>query len=850
VAGSEIRNVESNQSGAPSRWDDKRSSFGQQNTYLSCSVVSSAITDAPAMDESPYAEPCELSNVMDAPLVEPPFEDAGVSRAREILGSMKLKRESFSSALQSSRQHQNEIVAKNPFVGLKQQLNPTPFSSEEETTTITKQLNLSLQEKRERLSRMATSYGSGGAAAAGDTGGDAGFEKMNILKEIPFNHPVSLGGSSPRSCSGSIMTHETRETTGSGSFETRTGLVSTDASVASAAPAHEQHSSPNVTAMKVASSPPTLDNIREAFVEIPVTSSTSTEDTPAAFVETPITTSTSTDEDTPAAFVEIPVTKSTSTEDTIPTIVSSSDSSSAAASASCSVKEDETRSIPATAVMRPLDEGIDSPPEIRRVTSFNVLSPTQQIRKDLDIPTVIRSTGSWDSEISNSKTTALVSPRPLPICLSTKEGRAAYIESLYASGNIKLIEPPTTPASSHKGPQQTPSRSPNRTASLNSRSSLNSVSSPSTLSSHDAWSMHSHDPNAEEQLPPYIISGIYHTPPRNQTQLSPSASRPTSGSSRRERPGNQISVERYSPSRASPDNLSTGSGASDSDDMLDLSVVVRDQEKRRKYLASIKVARSPAQVSQLEDSDFIVSDDSSFDCSTDSNTSGWVSGDDSFTDCKTDNNRRQESVLSLSPMIAKGAKSQAKHKYYDESSVEPVLFSPQRESVDVDVTCVTTGGMYSLALASGLTKRTRVHVTVGRKRSSPMRLSNDFRCGTNGSHYDLALRSGLDLSVPVPAPIEKESEECWEGRGGLYDLAILSGLNEAIEARTPFTVQIGAPTDTDDDTVASERRTDYECGAGGSLFLAMESGATYTAIGSMYYMASQSGFRPSSSGSF
>jgi hypothetical protein len=750
------------------------------------------------MEESPCAEPCELSNVMDAPLVEPPFEDSGVSRAREILGSMKLKRESFSSALEFSRQHQNEVVPKNPFVGVKQQQHPTllndHFRSEEETTTITKQLNLSLQEKRERLARMATSYGSAGA--------DIGFQKMDILKEVPYNHPVSLGGSPSSSCS--IMTHETRETTGSGSFETRdtTGLGSTDASVASAA-AHEHHSSPIVT-LKTSPSP-TLDNIREAFVEIPVTTSTST------------------------------------TEDT-PAMVSSSDSSSVA-SGNCSVQEDETRSIPATAVMRPLDEGLNSPPEIRRVTSWNVPSPTPQIR-DMDIPTVIRSTGSWDSEVSNSKPVALVSPGSQAFCLSTKEGRAAYIESLYASGKIKLIEPPSTPAS-HRGPQQTPSRSPNRNCSQKSRSSLNSVGSPSTLSSQDTWSMY--DAN-EEQRPPYIISGIYHTPPRNQNQ----------GSSRRERPGNQISVERFSPSPASTDNLSTGSGASGSDDMLeDLSVVVKDQEKRRKYLASLKVARSP-QISQLDDSDFIVSDDSSFDCSTDSNTSGWVSGEDSFTDYKTDNYRRQDSILSLSPIRAKGVKSQVKLKYYDETSVEAILLTPPRtpprESGDVDVSCVTTGGMYGLALASGLSRRTPVHVTVSLKRSSPMRLSNDFRCGTSGSHYDLALRSGLDLSVPVPTPVEKETEGCWEGRGGLYDLAILSGLNEAIEARTPFTVQIGAPTDTDEDTVASERRTDYECGAGGSLSLAMESGATYTAMGSMYYMASQSGFlgrgRSSSSGSF
>jgi hypothetical protein len=48
--------------------------------------------------------------------------------------------------------------------------------------------------------------------------------------------------------------------------------------------------------------------------------------------------------------------------------------------------------------------------------------------------------------------------------------------------------------------------------------------------------------------------------------------------------------------------------------------------------------------------------------------------------------------------------------------------------------------------------------------------------------------------------------------------------------------------DDDEDKVAYERKADYECGAGGKPDLAMELGATYTAVGSMYYMAARSGF--------
>jgi hypothetical protein len=753
-----------------------------------------------------------LSNAMDAPLAAPPAEDMGILRAREILESMKLKRESFSVALQSSKEHQNGVIPENPFASYKRQqqqqqppLVSPPFRSEEETEAITKQLNLSLEEKRERLCRMTTSGGGGGG----------GGGKTDFVKEVSYNHPVSVGAS-PASGSGgdqtdeflkevscshsvggshhsacSILTHDTLDTTldttGSGSYEIRetTGSVSyeiretTGSGAPDASDASAREDSPMMT-MK----PPTLDNIREAFV------------------------------DKPAA---------TSTEDQA--IVSSSDSSSA----SSSLCSDLSRRIQATTVMRPLDDDLKTPPSIRRVGSWDVPSTTQLIR-DLDIPTVIiRSSGSWDSVRSNSNP-VVVSSRPPAICLSTKEGRAAYIESLYAEGRVKKIEPPA----SHRGAKPSPTFSPNRNFSRRTRSSQTSTSSPSTLSSQDLGSMYSH-----HELPPYI-SGIYNTPPRNQTQRSPSVIRPTAGSSRRERPGNQICVASYSPSRESVDDS----------DIMDLSVVVNDQEKRRKHLASLKVARTP-EISQLDDSDFIFSDESSFDCSTDSNTSGWVSAEsgqrDSFKDYNTDRNTDddwpEDSFLSLSPIKkSKGVNFKVNRKNIDTSSVEPILLAPQNS---VDVSCVTTGGMYCLALASGLTKKTPIHVTVVMKRSAPkgLRLSNDFRCGTNGGHYDLALRSGLDLSLSIPTPIKEEREDgCWEGRGGLYDLAILSGLQEAMEARTPFTVQIGAPTDDDEDTVASERKTDYECGAGGSLSLAMESGATYTAVGSMYYMAARSGF--------
>jgi hypothetical protein len=98
---------------------------------------------------------------------------------------------------------------------------------------------------------------------------------------------------------------------------------------------------------------------------------------------------------------------------------------------------DEDLKTPSPIRQLDLDEDLKTPPSIRRVGSWDVSSRTQLIR-DLDIPTeIIRSHGSFDSVMSNSKSAAVVSSRPTPICLSTQEGRAAYIASLYAEGRVK-----------------------------------------------------------------------------------------------------------------------------------------------------------------------------------------------------------------------------------------------------------------------------------------------------------------------------------------------------------------------------------------------------------------------------
>jgi hypothetical protein len=92
-------------------------------------------------------------------------------------------------------------------------------------------------------------------------------------------------------------------------------------------------------------------------------------------------------------------------------------------------------------------------------------------------------------------------------------------------------------------------------------------------------------------------------------------------------------------------------------------------------------------------------------------------------------------------------------------------------------------------------------------------------------------------------------------------VSLLNGLHVILHARVALTASGLLAPDTatlqtlrvmaavaaaamsdDEDTVASERKTDYECGAEGSLSLGMEEGTTYTAVGSTYYMASRPEF--------
>jgi hypothetical protein len=699
---------------------------------------------------------------MEAPLVvvaPPPVEDSGVARAREILGSMKQKRECFSVALLSSRQTKGGIP-ENPLANAnvnQPNVVKKPLLGEEETETITKQLDESLKEKRERLYRMTMTYS----------------KTEPRLKEVEVshipNHEVSTivginrSTETPSVCS--ISTHDTHLTTGSGS---------PDAS--SSTPGHGDL--PIITSI-----PPTLDDILKAFVNMPTGTTPSTVDRARASV-----------------FRD----------------------SSFGASSSASTEENETRGIHDAAARRM--EGLETPPLIRRVVSCDIASIQMD---DLDIPSVIKSRGSWDSVKSNSKSVS-TSTRAPPICLSTAEGRSAYIESLYATRLVKANVEATPSHSS--SPKRSPGRPFNRKSPRGARSSQTRTSSPSTLNSSQDQLSHIGSMYSQpgEEFPSYM--GALYSPQRSQ--YSPQRNR-TQGATRGA--GNQIVVEAISPDS----NLSTTASVSD---IMDLSVVVRDQEKRRRHLASLHEARLPAK-SPVYDSDFIISDDSSFDGTADSNTSGWVSNEsesgcvDSLlgynTDYNSDDDLAGDSFLTLLPFT--GTPKKSKGQAGKSKVKSSVVRAPPKH---VDANCVTTGGLYCIALASGLTYKTRIHVKVVRKRSRPkgLRLSTDFRCGTSGSHYDLAMRSGLDLSTPTPDD-ESREDGCCEGRGGLYDLAVMSGLKEAMEARTPFTVQIGAPRDDDEDTVASERQTDYECGASGSLFMAMESGATYKTVGSMYYIS-------------
>lgn len=185
------------------------------------------------------------------------------------------------------------------------------------------------------------------------------------------------------------------------------------------------------------------------------------------------------------------------------------------------------------------------------------------------------------------------------------------------------------------------------------------------------------------------------------------------------------------------------------------------------------------------------------------------------------------------------------------SRKKPAFYFVEEEVADAQ--CHANGGLYAIALATGLNLESppmnmlRIKPCHGMGNRN-MRLNPDFRCGARGSLYDLCVQSGFDLTKPWDW---RKKRPYMAVKGGLFDLALRSGLTmELLHSRGPLTIKTKPLSlcrqeeNENAEIVLPEDVSDYECGANGNLFLAFESaGGDYVSKGSLYYLATQSGMK-------
>lgn len=238
-------------------------------------------------------------------------------------------------------------------------------------------------------------------------------------------------------------------------------------------------------------------------------------------------------------------------------------------------------------------------------------------------------------------------------------------------------------------------------------------------------------------------------------------------------------------------------------------------DKKKEYMAcpceqfSSQLSSSSSVSSTFMD----ISDDSSCDFTTSSETTGWASstGDstlyvasESMTDCPSvvsgmtmpplsplsperhrihEVTTKRASSVDWKVLVRSDLKAQVKHEIFDteemsarvpekliisKDAVTRVLLSTNSKSVSsiqkllfvagraADALCKANGGHFAIATRSGMvlgnegeTQRKKVRNIV---LATPtfVRLSTDFRCGTYGSLYDIAVRSGCKVHEPMP----------------------------------------------------------------------------------------------------
>lgn len=249
----------------------------------------------------------------------------------------------------------------------------------------------------------------------------------------------------------------------------------------------------------------------------------------------------------------------------------------------------------------------------------------------------------------------------------------------------------------------------------------------------------------------------------------------------------------------------------------------------------------------------LFSDDSSFDFSQDSSSSGWISSSDSASHgtllhLQTDDDMTEVSILVAPKQLGEDAQSvdlfdelleippeifkrNQNHKTSEKGGIllkksskrtngtkersgteKRVAFAEEKDKVQskivkakrkppllfvseerADALSKSNSSLYSLALSSGLdlTKPMEINIVPREPVVKMLRLNSDFRCGTRGSLYDIALRSGFDLKTSWDwAQNKRRRSRFLATHGGLFEVATRSGLStEKIHSRTSFVVQ-------------------------------------------------------------
>ena len=217
----------------------------------------------------------------------------------------------------------------------------------------------------------------------------------------------------------------------------------------------------------------------------------------------------------------------------------------------------------------------------------------------------------------------------------------------------------------------------------------------------------------------------------------------------------------------------------------------------------------------------------------------------------TSENVQQEGVEAAEPLIQKS----------DDGMPEPLLFV-SRETANA--LCKANGGMYALAFSSSpgcLTAVPRLPVaSSGSSRPASatfLCLATDFRCGAYGSLYDLAVRSGCKVHEPCSpppeaAPMATPSEVVTRGgrqvpcKGGHYEIALQSGLSkESLRSKRAYTVFTSSlPPRREEAKVVPESVSDRRCGTTGTLHIAQHSGIEFAPVEkSLQYIGERTGLR-------